>query len=130
MKNRVNFMCALALTASLASCAPTMQTPAGESYTPKTQFGVGMLAVQRVNIAAHYEQTPDSAYVEFPDCFNAVISVEDVRNLGVDKARDACRETALRTNRRAGVLLGVLVALGTIVGFFFVKFIVTVFGNL
>lgn len=122
-------LCALALTASLASCAPTIQGPSGEPYVPKTQVGMGMLFVERVQVAALNDQTPDSAYVEFPDCFNAVIQVADVRKLGVEKADEACRETTRQTVRGFAVVVALGAAASLAVVYAFIRIVQAAFGN-
>ncbi|GGS29357.1 hypothetical protein [Deinococcus knuensis] len=92
MSNRVNLMCALALTAGLASCAPTMQGPGGP-IRPRTQTGLIRLFVKVVPVAALDDTTPADAYVSFPECLGTVVAVPDVRRLGVVAATDACRRT-------------------------------------
>ncbi|GMA14049.1 hypothetical protein E5F05_18600 [Deinococcus metallilatus] len=129
MKRKVLPLSALLLLASLSSCAPTLQGPAG-AYRPRTQIGVGMLAVQRVPVSALNEATPNTAYVEFPDCFNVVVSVEDVRKLGVEPAREACQETSRNVMRGTGTLLGALAVGGAILGYFVVKLFITLFSGI
>lgn len=93
MKSRVSVMCSLALVASLASCAPTIQGPNGESYQPDVKVGGYMLTVQRVPQAELTEQTPETSYVELTGCSAGVISVRDVRRLGIEQATQVCNQT-------------------------------------
>lgn len=93
MKSKVYPMIALTLVASLASCAPTIQGPNGESYKPDVKAGGSMLTVQRVPQAELTEQTPETSYVELTGCSGGVVSVRDVRRMGIEQATQVCNQT-------------------------------------
>lgn len=107
MKSHVSVMCSLALVASLASCAPTIQGPHGESYQPDVKVGGYMLTVQRVPQAELTEQTPETSYVELTGCSAGVVSVRDVRRLGIEQATQVCNQAVKKT---LGTLGGVALA--------------------
>lgn len=122
MKRRVNLMCSLALVASLASCAPAFQKPPDKFYTPKTQVGISSLFAQKVKIAELTDQTPDAAYVEFPNCSLAVIQVKDVRLLGPQKASELCRKSS-----DAAAWSYAFQVVSGVVSYFFMKYLAKLF---
>ncbi|MBX8464760.1 hypothetical protein [Deinococcus sp. RIT780] len=111
--SRVTLMCALALTAGLASCAPTVQGPNG-AYRPKTQTGGYQLFVKVVPVSELTDATPADAYVSFPQCLNTVVAVPDVRQLGPEAALDACRKT---DGSVVGLIAGGAVVISVLLGF-------------
>lgn len=122
-------LCALAVTASLASCAPRLQTQEGETYQPKTQVGMGQLLVERVKLQDLSESTPATSYVEYLDCVNVVISVEGVRKLGIEQARKVCQDTSRSILRGAGTLAGIVLLFSIVAAYFVLQFIQVITGG-
>lgn len=110
-------LCTLLLIASLASCAPTVQGPAGAAYQPNV--AVGVFYVFSVHIPADQitDQTLDSTYASFDDCVQAGVSVADVRKLGVQAADQVCKQARGGTNTFAIVLGAIALTLGIIFAF-------------
>ena len=97
MKKRIPLMCALTLAVSLSSCAPTVTGPNGQAYVADVKVGGQSALVQRVALADLNDQTPASSYVELSQCSGGVISVRDVRQLGVETTTQACKDAVKKT---------------------------------
>ena len=118
-------LAALLLTASLLSCAPTVQGPIG-GYRPNVVTGVAYSLAMKIPVAQITEATPDATYATFDDCARVAVSVSDVRKLGVEMADQVCRDTVAGV----GDVLQNLAVFGTVFGVFFIGFLVYFFQSL
>lgn len=90
MKTRSSLLCSVLLASSLASCAPMMRNPAQQV---RVLNGSASLLVERVPLASFTETTPDTAYVQFPECGTTVVLSAEVRRVGTEKARLVCQDS-------------------------------------
>lgn len=105
--SKVSIMCILIISASLASCAPSMNP----FYKPDVKVGHDMAYVNRVYLSELKPQTPDSSYVILPTCSGGVVAVRDVRRIGPERAGEICNEIAAKPPvdwRGIRVMTGVL----------------------
>ena len=84
----------LLLFTALTACAPGLVQVQGPGGTQaiKVVSSQSRLFVERVDLANLKDTTPPSAYVNFPGCDEAVVSVEGVRAVGPDAALLACQK--------------------------------------
>ena len=111
MKRKTYPLCALLLTVSLASCAPTVTGPAG-SYRPNVVSGWAYTFATKIPAAQITEATPEATYATFGDCSLIAVSVGDVRKLGFGAADQVCRDTG----RNVLSFLGAAYAVGAVAG--------------
>lgn len=90
IKRRGLLLCSVLLASSLASCAPMMTNPAQQV---RVLNGSASLEVERVPLATFSENTPDTAYVQFPECGTTVVLAAEVRRVGTEKARLVCQDS-------------------------------------
>lgn len=110
MKSRVSLMCSLVLAASLASCAPRVQGPDGKFYTPDIR-AVGTVEPSKIILPSELtDQTSESSYVALPGCQDGVVSVRDVRLLGVVEASETCSQTVKQFNANATFVISQIAA--------------------
>lgn len=55
--------------------------------------GSASLLVESVPLAAFSTTTPDTAYVQFPNCGTTVVLAAEVRRVGTEKARQVCQDS-------------------------------------
>lgn len=116
MSKRVNTMCALALTASLASCAPGVLGSGGADV----KVGHEMASVKRVYLEEVNAQTPPAAYVLLPNCSGGAVALNDVRRLGPQRAAEICnkRVAQLPVDTRGMVVMAGVLTTGFLLYFF------------
>ncbi|WP_102128056.1 hypothetical protein [Deinococcus planocerae] len=95
----------------LSSCVPSTQvslTADVPSARVVSISGGYRLSSALVPLGEVTAQTPDTAYVTFPECSTAAVAVPDVRRLGPDAALQACRagDQALTRGRQTALALG------------------------
>ncbi|MFB9995055.1 hypothetical protein ACFFLM_24195 [Deinococcus oregonensis] len=83
-------LCCVLLASLLASCAPLIQNPARQVRGLNRSAS---LLVESVPLAAFTGSTPDSAYVQFPDCGTTLVLAAEVRRVGTEKARLVCQDS-------------------------------------
>ena len=118
-------LAALLLTASLLSCAPTVQGPMG-GYRPNVVTGVAYTLATKIPVAQITEATPDATYATFDDCARVAVSVGDVRKLGVEAADQVCRDTVASIG---SFLQGAAVVV-TVGGVFVIGYLIYLFQSL
>lgn len=124
-------LCSLILAASLASCAPTMQATGQTTYRPTIRSGAWILLLERVNLSKLTDTTPETSYIEFPECGKTtVVLVKDVRAMGVEQAQLACQAFAKSQTNFFLTGLGIVAAASLIGSLFFVFIIDSIIKSL
>jgi hypothetical protein len=108
-----------------------MQATGQPTYRPTIRSGAWILLLERINLSKLTDTTPDTSYIEFPECGKTtVVLVKDVRAMGVEQAQLACQAFAKSQTNFFLTGLGIVAAASLIGSLFFVFIIDSIINSL